>query len=231
MRKPFAVLLTILLLMLCACNTSSSTSQTDNSANNPLHGMWVCESDDIFYYYFLEDGVFCLVTSDNGDTIKAYDQYGIGSYTTNGNTVSITAFGESAEFTYNISGDKLSLNGDGENTVFQRCNVATHQSNVVGSWQIVGIDGDFSSFDPFLTSNEYVRTFTFYSDGSYAADMYYYFDLEEHFHEEYNGSYGLAHDGQTLSFDGQGYYDFRLLGYGLMLLTDQEGIDLLYILQ
>lgn len=251
MKKAIWILCAVSILLLCGCDKSSSNPQINSSVNtpasrtDPLIGAWVyeygldysSEPDYNLYFYFLDNGTCCLFEGYDGVDEKTYWNYmlnstPLGSYSTSKDSLILTLSGGNMEFTYSISGNQLILKTDDETLKCSRHDVASTQANLSGSWQLVGTDGDFSSFGSSVTSSEYIRHLSFYQDGTYSAILYLYSNGEEHyFDENFNGDYEIIHDGRTVSFSNQAYYSFQLLGYGLLHLTDPKGNDLIYILQ
>ena len=237
MKKLMTLLLSVCMMILCACDNTQvygdtqveATDYTEEIIQYSYIGRWDSESE---YWYFLENDKCCFVelTRNGGETAYHAGRLAFCSGNNEGMAVSFSGpVVNSCDFglTYSISGDEL-VSSD---VVFTRSAVSPVQYGVDGTWQLVGRDGDFESFKYPISTNEYIRTFHFYGDNTYQAEWYFDYKNEENFKECRYGSYNLVNDGQVLCFDGRIYYECNLLGYGLMELIDPSGNSLLYILQ
>ena len=222
MRKTAALLLAICVFVLSACSGSSVGA---GKSKNAIVGKWESESN---FAYFLENGELYVVSGDSSTGVYSFQVQETYSYSVNNDKISLIFEGEVDEAPFKITGDSLVIN---ENAEWIRCEVEPVQSEITGTWQLAGIEGDFETFKYGVTVNEYIRTFYFYSDNTYKADWWFYHKGQEYFGEVTHGDYKTVNDGTTMCFDGRGYYDFELLGYGLMKLVDPSGNTLLYILQ
>ena len=218
-----------------------------NDYSEELVGKWEVggwESDDHFRYFF-EDGTCYIVFFEEEDyKITGYTDYVVGTYSNDWEFITTSFNSNDIEFSYTM----LPLDSNGFSSrmlelcrhvndvkyeyTYYYCDVNEEQDNLVGTWQIVGTEGDFDSFKYDVSVNEYIRTFSFYNDNTYKADWWFYHRGEEHVGDEVTyGNYQIVNDGRVICFDGQSYYDFELIGYGLLKLVDPSGNILLYILQ
>ena len=195
-----------------------------DDAKDPILGKW--ESDSR-YVYFLENGVYCTVFLDNEMGEIVYTESAVADYIVNEDSISVSADDYESVVSYWISEDRLVIDEDAELT---RGEVEPTQYDIVGEWKLAGTEGEFESFD-WQVANDYIRAFTFYSDNTYKADWGFTHRGEEYIDDPTYGSYQLVNDGRVICFDNRGYYDYELLGYGLLKLVEPSGNVLIYILQ
>ena len=225
MKRIILFLLAISIAVLAGCGDSLMHSGFEaDDAKDPILGKW--ESDSR-YVYFLENGVYCTVFLDNEMGEIVYTESAVADYIVNEDSISVSADDYESVVSYWISEDRLVIDEDAELT---RGEVEPTQYDIVGEWKLAGTEGEFESFD-WQVANDYIRAFTFYSDNTYKADWGFTHRGEEYIDDPTYGSYQLVNDGRVICFDNRGYYDYELLGYGLLKLVEPSGNVLIYILQ
>lgn len=242
MNKILSLCLSILLVLsFCACGNNSKP--LDN--NHPLigawdggseGGVWVFNKDFSFYVLSFDDGLLTSIHDGEKWTKHLQGTYSFDSdkqitLSTDGDNVFDIIVGDQASYDFMIkeadTSSMLSLTSKrfGNTITFDKV-AYPHSSTLIGEWTLLGHSGDFSYFED--SSNSYVHTFTFYNDGTYRANLYFWYAGEANYDLDHSGNYELVHDGATISFDGKAFYGVEFFGDSIVFLTDPSGNTLVF---
>lgn len=245
MKRLFAVLIVFCVAVMCACDSRAveqSIPNTENLQSNveesvagqqeefSIVGKWEYGSA---YHYFLEDGLYFWVGYENAWGERVHERPEYWAYSMENDVLTILGEGNESKFTYTFDGNQLTLTAVEDATVTReliKCDVASYQYDLVGTWEIVGTGGEFESFRA-NSSNDYIRVFYFYNDGTYKAEWYFTNKGEVYSMDPEYGNYKFVNDGTVICFDNKGYYECNRLGYGLMELVEPDGNKIMYILR
>ena len=224
--------------------TTSVEFSSTSSPTTELVGAWsAIIGDYVFYFSFCENGTLNIVNYKETSAVGcSYFQF---SYIVEENTISIShsSSPEIYSFDFMLEDSSLLLVNNSniifpsDEALFVRTQGSSLNNVFAGTYEQCGprtsenSGGYFSDFDfwhEHTTYGTYIRYFTFFTDGTYSFDIYSVFDDTTLCKDTYHGSYQLVHDGTAVRFDNNGVYNFKSLGNGLFILTDNENIIHLY---